>query len=126
MGDWHDPDCWGDSRTRLLNRTKVFLNLARHPGELPGLRLILGMASKCLVVSEPIYEPGPYVPGEHFVSCSMEEMPGVIEHYLDHPEQRQRIVDAGHRLVTETLTLERSVEKVLDLVDERIGERAVE
>jgi len=124
MGSWFDPACWGESRTRILNRTKIFLNIARYPGELPGARLILGMANKCLVVSEPIYDPGPYVPGKHFVVCSIDEMPDMIRYYLDHAEERQKIVDAGHRLVTETVTLEHSIKKILALVDEKISQRA--
>ena len=123
MGSWSDPGCWGENRTRILNRTKIFLNIARHPGELPGARLILGMANKCLVVSEPIYDPGPYVPGEHFVACSIDEMPDMIRYYLDHAEERQEIIDAGHRLVTQTITHERSVRKILTFVDEKISQR---
>ncbi len=125
MGSWFDPACWGENRTRILNQTKIFLNIARYPGELPGARLILGMANKCLVVSEPIYDPGPYVPGKHFVACFIDEMPDMIRHYLNHPEERQKIVDAGHQLVTETVTLERSVKKILALVDEKINQRAL-
>jgi len=124
MGGWFDPAFWGQNRTRLLNQTKIFINIARHPGELPGMRLILGMANKCLVVSEPIYEPGPYVPGKHFIASSVNEMPDAIRYYLDHPEKRQVIADAGHRLVTETLTLERSVKRILTLVDEKTRQRA--
>jgi len=123
-GSWFDPECWGENRTRFLNQTKIFLNIARYPGELPGARLILGMANKCLVVSEPIYDPGPYVPGEHFIACSIDEMPDMVRYYLEHSQERQKIIDAGHRLVTETVTLERSVRKVLRLVDEKIRQRA--
>ena len=118
-GGWSDPQSWGESRTQLLNRTKIFLNLARHPGELPGVRLILGMASQTLVVSEPIYAPGPYVPGRHLVTASIEEMPEVIGHYLEHEDERRRIAAAGHRLVTQELTMKHSVEKILALVDAR-------
>ncbi|HLF30194.1 MAG TPA: glycosyltransferase [Xanthomonadales bacterium] len=124
LGSWFDPACWGESRTRFLNQTKIFLNIARYPGELPGARLILGMANKCLVVSEPIYDSGPYVPGEHFVVCSIDEMPDLIRYYLAHPEARQKIIDAGHRLVTETVTLERSIKQILCLADEKIRQRA--
>ena len=117
MGSWFDPACWGENRTRLLNRTRIFLNIARYPGELPGLRLILGMANKALVVSEPIHDPGPYIPGRHYVSCTLEEMPEVIRHYLANPDERDRIAAEGHRLVTEEVTLERSARRILGLID---------
>ena len=116
MGGWSDPLCWGENRTRLLNRTKILLNLLRYPGELPGIRLILGMANKALVVSEPIYNPLPYVPGKHYVSATVEEMPEVIDYYLTHDSERERIVNEGHRLVTEQVTMKRSVARILELV----------
>jgi hypothetical protein len=124
MGSWFDASTWGDNRTELLNRTKILLNFGRYPGELSGLRLILGMANKALVISEPIYHPSPYVPGEHYVSATVEEMPQVIRYYLAHEEERQRIVDAGHRLVTEEVTLRHSVSRIQDLIRAHLGSRS--
>lgn len=116
IGSWFDPDCWGDNRTRLLNRTKIFLNFLRFPGELSGFRLNLGMANKALVISEPIYKPDPYIPGKHYISASAEEMPDVINHYLSHPEERERIVNEGHWFVTQELTMKKSVSHIMDLI----------
>jgi hypothetical protein len=116
MGSWHASDTWGESRTRLLNRTRLLLNLQRFPGELSGQRMLLGMANKALVISEPIYLPGPYVPGTHWVSASRDNMPATIAHYLARDDERQRIVEAGHDLATNRLTLERSVGQILTLV----------
>lgn len=123
MGDWFDPACWGDNRTHLLNRTKILLNFGRYPGELSGMRLILGMANKALVVSEPIYNPAPYVPGEHYVSATLDEFPAVVAHYLAHEDERLQIVEAGHRLVTQDVTLQQSAARILALIAQRIGSR---
>ena len=40
-------------------------------------RLILGMANRSLVVSEPIYSPAPFVPGEHYVEANGRDIPEV-------------------------------------------------
>ena len=53
----------------LLNRAKIMLNISRYPGQLTGKRLILGMANKTLVVSEPMYLSEPYKSGQHYVDC---------------------------------------------------------
>jgi hypothetical protein len=121
-GSWFDPTNWGEERTRLLNRTKILLNLARYPGELSGLRLILGMANKTLVISEPIYNPAPYVAGTHYVSAAIEDIPQTIRYYLAHEDERRRIAAEGHRLVTQEITLARSVSQILDIVAERPGD----
>jgi glycosyl transferase family 1 len=119
VGSWHDPTFWGENRTRLLNRVKVLLNLPRHPGLLSGVRMLLGMANKALVVAEPVYRPSPYRPGVHYVSASLDEMPEAIGRYLADEESRRRITDVAYRFVTEELTMERSAEAILRLVPVR-------
>ena len=116
LGAWADPAYWGENRTRLLNRAKIFLNLQRYPGDLAGLHLILGMANKALVVSEPIYNPAPFIPGKHYVSAPVEAMPGIIGHYLARDDEREYVANEGHRFVTRELTMARSVARVLELI----------
>jgi hypothetical protein len=116
-GSWFDPATWGENRTQMLNRTKILLNLSRFRGEFAGLRLILGMCNGALVVSEPIYRPQPFVAGEHYIEATPAQMPGVIGHYLNHPEERQRIADKARHFVTHELTLERSLQYILRMVD---------
>jgi hypothetical protein len=119
-GDWADPAYWGENRTRLINRSKIYLNVQRFPGEFSGLRLVIGMANKALIVSEPMYNPAPFVPGVHYVSATIEEMPRVIEYYLAHEEERERIAAEGHRFVTEQLPLSRSVHQLIELMNEKL------
>jgi len=118
-GDWFDPALWGDRRTELLNRSKVFLNIQRFRFEFPGLRFVLGMANGALVVSEPIYDAYPFVAGQHFVSASLEEMPAVIRHYLENEDERRRIVTEAYTFVTRQLTMKRSVSTLADLIARR-------
>jgi hypothetical protein len=123
LGSWTDPGTWGESRTRLINRAKIFLNLQRYAGELSGVRFILGMANGALVVSEPVYDPAPYLPGKHYVSATVEEMRDVIAYYLAHEEERRHVADEGHRFVTRDLTMERSLARILELIRERLRAR---
>lgn len=121
MGSRFDPACWGESRTRLLNRTKILLNISRAPGQLPDTRLILGMANKALVISEPIYNSAPYIPEKHYISATLEEMPEVIAYYLAHDHKREYIANEGHRFVTQEVTMARSVSHILELIRNRIN-----
>ncbi|MEE4174132.1 MAG: glycosyltransferase [Xanthomonadales bacterium] len=116
-GSWYDTDCWGDARTRLLNRTRVFLNLARHPGELPGYRFILGMANGCLVASEPVYLPGWFQPGVHYLEAPVDTLATSIIDVLDDEPRRAALASTGTRLVQTTLTLERSVHELLAMLE---------
>jgi hypothetical protein len=99
------------------------LSLARHPGQFTGKRLVLGMANRTLVVSEPIHRPEPFVPGEHFVSAGLEELPGVVSHYLHDQLELERVAGRGHDFVTKELTMSRSVSRILDALDRRLEAR---
>ena len=120
-GSWFDKGLWGRERTRLINRAQAFLNIQRYPREISAHRLILGMANKSLVISEPIYRPAPFVAGEHYVEADASDMPEALSYYREHPAERDRIVDRAHRFVTEQLTMEQSVARFLALVHERLA-----
>ena len=119
-GSWSDPAYWGENRTRLLNRTKILVNLARTPAEFSGFRLSLGMANKALVVSEPIYRPEPFVPGRHFLMVPTQEMAGCIRHYLDRDQERHAITETAYQFVTGEATLQRSTELMVSLMEEHV------
>jgi glycosyltransferase involved in cell wall biosynthesis len=106
---------WGEQRLEMINRARTFLAFQRNPGELSGMRMILGMACRSLIISEPIVSPEPYVPGIHYVSVSLADMPEAIRYYIDNDAERARIADAGHRFITTELTLERSVRAIIEL-----------
>lgn len=122
-GSWHDPALWGERRTRFLNRTRILVHLQRYPGKLAAKRFILAMANGVLVISEPVYEPAPFVDGEHFVMTPVEQMSEKIRYYLHHPDERERITRAAHRLVTGELTLQRSLQGMLDVIASRLPSR---
>jgi glycosyl transferase family 1 len=116
VGDWNSDTYWGENRARLLNRVNVMVNVSRYPGDLADSRFLLGMAHGALVVSEPVYRPEPYVPGRHFVSARLEEMPAVVTRYSRDCDERFRIAEQGRRLALVELTLQASVDRVLGLV----------
>ena len=122
-GSWSDPSCWGEERTKLINRTKVFLGLQRRPGKLSGVRMLLGMANKALVIAEPMYDSAPYISGKHYISATLEAMPEVIDHYLRDDAERERITEEAYRFVTEEVTLERSLARIAELLEQHWAAR---
>jgi hypothetical protein len=120
VGDYSDPRYWGDSRTELLNRTKILLNIPRHPGHPAAMRLLLGMATGALVISEPVYLPEPYEPGRHYVEAEIEEMAETAKRYLADDEARSQVTAEGYAFVTQDLTLKRQFADLLALLAERV------
>ena len=118
-GSWFEKQLWGQSRARLINGAQTFLNIQRYPREIGAHRLLLGMANRSLVVSEPIYNPAPFQPGRHFVESEAYGMPEVIRYYRAHPAERLEIVDRAYRFVTQELRMETSVLRMLSLIDQK-------
>ena len=122
-GGWSRDGVWGEDRTRLINRAKVFLNVARHPGDLSGHRLALGMLNGACVLSETLVTPAPYVPGVHFATAAPGELAGAARRLLGDDTERERLARAGHELVTTAHTLERSTARLLALVADGVAAR---
>jgi Glycosyl transferases group 1 len=122
-GSWKQGrGIWGERRVELLNRTRILLNFARQPGQLSGQRLIVGMANKTLVVSEPIWKPDPFVPGTHYVESPLDEMADVVRYYLAHEDERARIAEQGHRFVTRELLYDDSIARLVELVETGVAQ----
>jgi hypothetical protein len=109
-----DRDCFGPSRTELLNRTKILLDVVRAPWEIPGMRLLIGMSCGALVISCGFTgDAGPYQAGVHFIEAEPETLADTLVHYLVNEDHRRAFADAGRKLVTETVTMENSLCQIL-------------
>jgi hypothetical protein len=112
LGDFHNPEYWGEGRTRLINRAKIFLNIPRFARQFTLLRFALGACNKALLVSEPLYNSAPFVPGEHYVAADYGEMPRAIQYYLTHEEERRRIVENAYQLTLEKCLISHSIDRL--------------
>jgi glycosyltransferase involved in cell wall biosynthesis len=108
------PDrAWGDERHALLSTARVMLDVHRIPGNFVGLRLLLALAAGVALVTEPLDDPRPFVPGVHYVEAPLAELPDAIRALLADEPARRRIVDAGQTFISTDLTMERSLAAVL-------------
>jgi len=122
MGSWNPGPTWGDARTDLINRAKIFLNIQRHAGQYSGYRMLLGMGNGSLVVSEPVHDPFPYEPGVHYVESTLAQMPETILKYLNDDAARNTIAESGYRFATESLTIEKSMQQMIALMERMLGD----
>lgn len=100
-GQWVE----GHERTRLLNRAKIVLNLLRSPGDFTSHRLVLAMANKALVVSEPFADPSPYQEGTHFIQAASRDLPSAIGQLIRDDQRRASIVQCAYHFVTTELAM---------------------
>jgi hypothetical protein len=112
---------WGSDRNALLRRSRVLLNVQRVPGNFIGYRLIIALAAGAVVVTDPMTDPYPFVPGVHFVEAPLESLLDEALALLGDEHRRRRIVEAGQALLTSELTMARSLSRVLRLLAETPG-----
>lgn len=113
-GAWGPNGLWGDRRTEVLNRSRIVLNLGRHPGELSGIRLLTAMACRACVLSEPIWDPRPFEPGVHYAEAPVDALAEAAQALLADEPRRTAIADAGHALALAS-PLDRSLERIVRL-----------
>ncbi len=106
---------WGKERARLLNRTKIMLNIARQPWDDPVFRLLLTAPNKALLLSENLLatSTGPFHSGEHFAMAPLEELVDVTEYYLKSEKERRRITNQAYEFVTTKLTMAKMAQKAI-------------
>ena len=105
---------YGEERQRLLNRSRVLVNILRAPQDFVGQRFLLGAANQTLVVSETMADTAPFVPGKHLVTAPLPCLADAISHYLADEVERCTIVDQAYAFVQTSLTAESVVGRLLD------------
>ena len=104
---------WGSERNALLRRSKVVLNISLTPGDFVGVRLVLALAAGAVVVTEPLRDPFPFVPGEHFVEAPLGGLLETARDLVADEPRRRRIAESGQALLTGELTMARCLGRVL-------------
>lgn len=93
------PYVFGEARTRLLNRTRVVLNLLREGWDNNSLRFLLAAHNGALVVGEPALPHTAFEPGEHWVAAPVPELAETVAYYLENEAERARIARQARDLL---------------------------
>jgi hypothetical protein len=116
--DGRNSSLSGEALIQFLNRCRVLLNILRGSQDAVFHRFLLGAANKALVVTEPVNEYGPFVPGEHLLVSPVGRMAETIERIVRDDEARNRYVEAAYHLVTCCQTMDASVERLLEMCND--------
>jgi len=102
-------NCYGETRIRLLNRTKIVLNLLNYPWEFPSLRLVMAMACGCMVISVSNSDPAPFRDGGHFIQTAPDSICGTLLQHLANEDERNVLAQQGHAFVTGEMTMRKTI-----------------
>jgi len=114
-----NPFIFDDERIYYLNRSKITLNITRTWYDDNFSRIALAAPNRSLIVSEPVLPHCPsFIAGTHYVSVPVEKLAETILYYLDHEEERLRIVENAYHLVTTKLAFRESIKSIMDAVNQ--------
>lgn len=107
------PFVFGEERIRLLNRAKITLNITRTWYDDNFSRFTMACPNRSLVVSEPVLPHcTEFKQNVHYVSVKIENLANTILYYLEHEEERKRIVENAYQLMMGELKFEKSLRKM--------------
>lgn len=113
-----NPYIFGEERTYYLNRSKITLNITRTWYDDNFSRMALAAPNRSLVVSEPVLPHcSSFIAGTHYISAPHDSLSETIRHFLEHEEERLRVVENAYRLVTTGLVFRESIRSIMDAVD---------
>ena len=104
-----DGHVYGAQRRALLERARVSVDVHRIPGGYPLYNFILASAAGAALVTEPLFQPEPLVPGVHFVESDAANLARTARDVLNDEPRRLRIVEASQDLLRTDLDLRRTL-----------------
>jgi Glycosyl transferase family 2/Glycosyl transferases group 1 len=108
----------GESKWQRLRSAKILLNLHRQPtAYFEWVRVLESIANGCVVVSEHSTDCGPLVPGEHFVSGSLENLALLADGLLRDEEGLAAMRSAAYDVVREELPMRPAAERLIAIAD---------
>lgn len=114
-----NPFIFDDERIYYLNRSKITLNITRTWYDDNFSRIALAAPNRSLIVSEPVLPHCPsFIAGTHYVSVPIDSLAEKILYYLQHEEERLRIVENAYHLVTTKLAFRQSIKSIMDAVNQ--------
>lgn len=104
---------WGSERSAVLRRCRVLLDVHRIPGSFIGVRLVLALAAGVAVVTEPMPDARPFVPGVTHLEAPASDLLATARALAADDDRRRSIVHAGQLLLAERLRLTDSVQALI-------------
>ena len=113
-----DGDYFGEARARLLNRSKVIVNLRSNSWHPELVRFVLAAMCGTAIVSDlPGTDTDPFVSGRHFVAVEGDELANAITELVLDDARRSVLTLEALQLVQTELTMAHVAQEFLGLVN---------
>lgn len=113
---------FGEEMVQLINRAKILLNIHAEEPLDTEIRVYEVLACKGFLLTEKLSEESPFQNGQHLVeSTTLNELKQNIRTYLEHPERRQPIAEAGYQYVIQHHTFTAQAKQVIATIEPHLS-----
>ena len=117
----HCPQVWEEEYVKVLNQSRIVLNLHYTPLPNTEHRVIEAMACGAFVLSEPLSQGNLFENGKEIVFFDRKNILDLIAFYLRDEDARERIASAGHARVVDNFSAVSRLGKILRLSGEMVN-----
>jgi Glycosyl transferases group 1 len=106
-------------RNRLLRSCKILVNVhANDNTYFEWLRVVMAIANGCLVISETSDYIKPLINGKHLIITELEDIAAQCDYYLEHEEERLKIVNEAYKFIIEEFSSGILCESILQKLEQ--------
>ena len=113
----YTPNVWGEEMVKTINQAKIILNIHYTPILNTEHRIIESLASGCFVLSQKLFNAELFEDRKHLVYFNNDNVYELIEYYLEHEEEREKIAQQGMEEVRKKYTAVQQLQKILSLAE---------
>ena len=107
-----------DRRNKLLSNSRILLNVHYSDQKyFEWHRMLVGLANGCCIITESCKGYGELVPGKHFIMVEPEYLIPCCEYFLAHPEECEKIANAGREFIETQLRQSQTCARFLQQIE---------
>ena len=113
-----------ERRNDLLSDSRILLNVHYSDQKyFEWHRMLVGLANGCCIITETCKGYGELVPGRHFIMVEPEYLIRACEYYLAHPDECEKIANAGREFIETQLRQSQTCARFLQQIERDEGEQ---
>jgi Glycosyl transferases group 1 len=107
---------YGEEMVALFNRAKIVLNIHAAEELDTETRVFEALGSGAFLLSEPLSEENPFIPGKHYIESDLRDFTITISYYLENDAEREIIAACGNKEAWAKHSYVKRAEEIINII----------
>lgn len=108
---------YGKNLFKAIQESKIILNIHQSELKFPEwLRLILGIANKKLVISEPTLNIRPLQKNNHIIMSKWQDIPKIVNYYKNNNKEYKKITNESYNFIKNNYRMDNIIKEFADKI----------